>query len=116
MNRLCLIIVGISVTFFFISMFSPALGYEKLCQVSQLPAGLFSTPTGDLEAWWGWEILLLGLPGILFLPNISFGWLANPVYFLCIVCLLKNRLKYAAILALITPVIGIFGTLWTVEH
>lgn len=109
----------ISPIFFCLAMISPALGYEEVCGLSHFPAGLFNDPSGSLEVWYGAKILLYGFFGVIFSPLVCFGWSANPIYLISLVCfwvLSPKYVKYAGLIAAVGLAIGIWGTLWTASR
>lgn len=113
------ITTSISLMLFSLAMALPALGFEKICSSGDRFAGLFNAPNGSLEAWYGGKILLHGLFGVIVFPNLCFGWLANPIYWISIACLWIFAPKYkvyAGLIALAGLFVGVSGTLWTVSH
>lgn len=116
-KRPWLILLALSVGVFAIAMASPALSFEELCAMgNSSPAGLFQPPVGAISTWHGLYILLVGTLGMVFMPQVSFGWLANPIYAAALISLGLRKTRLAAALAAVSLLVGISGTLWTAQH
>lgn len=97
------------------AMTVPALTFEKVCGGGD-PVGLSQVPVGTVDVWVGGRILLMGIIGMIFVPHLSFGWLANLFYSAAFLSVVIRRAKLAIGLAIAGLIIGVSGTLWTETH
>lgn len=113
-----IILLFLSLALYICCLFFPAVEFERVSAIMGplQVAGVGNEASGPLESMRGCELLVYGPFGLLFGQLGALGWLANPLYFTCVLVPLVEKdngyFKWLSMVALSFALASLFLTNW----